>query len=413
MKKFKGSNANVIKQQNRALIVNIIKQKGGVSRAELSKLTGLSRGGITPIVSELLEMKLIEETGVELTESGRRPITLELNPSAGYAIAVDWTRKDYTAAIVDFTGNIITEEKYTFVVDDTLDNIINRLKGTIARLLNRPEAERMIGIGVVAPGPLDIKKGIILTPPNFWGWFNIPIKDILTEEFGLPVFLDNNANAHALAEKHYGKGKEYHKFIHMVIDEGIGAGIILDDEIYRGKGGFGSEIGHISIDMEGPKCECGNYGCIELYATIPQILSHINNYAEIETPSSYLTRIRSERLIEWEDILRGLEIEDSVCINLMRKEAIYLGNALVTLINVLEPEAIILGSKIAKAGKYILEPLKEYVSNRTVTRNFQKVEIFLSNLPKASLIGGAMLVIQNFINSGNYEELCNRSVLNK
>ena len=400
-----GNNSNVMKQKNRVLILNMIKQQGGISRAELSKLTGLSKGGITPIISELLHMKLIVESGVSLTDSGRRPIILELNPSGCYAIAIDWTRKNYTAAIVDFTGNIVAEEEYWFVENDTLNNILDQLKGTINHFLERPEAGRIAGIGVVAPGPLDITKGVILSPPNFWGWLNIPIKAILDEAFSLSVFLDNNANAYALVEKNYGKGKEYHNFIYVVIDDGIGAGIILEDQIFRGKGGFGSEIGHISINMEGAKCECGNHGCIEVYATIPQMMKYINNYAELGMPSSFLTDIRSRRWIKWDDILRGLEMEDLVCINIMRKEALYLTNVLITLINVLEPEAIFIGSEIAKAGKFILEPLKEYVLSSTVTRKFQATEIFLSNLSQASLIGGAMFVIQSFIDRGNYEEL--------
>ncbi|HHY82903.1 MAG TPA: ROK family transcriptional regulator [Clostridiales bacterium] len=403
MQKFLGNNSNIMKQKNRALILNMIKDESGISRAELSKRTGLSRGGITPIINELLSMGLIVETGVSVTDSGRRPITLELNASGCHAIAVDWTRKNYTAAIVDFTGRIVTREQYWFVENDTLDHILNRLKETIGNLLYQSKAKRMAGIGVVAPGPLDIYTGVILSPSNFWGWLNIPIKQILEDTFHLPVFLDNNANAYALAEKNYGRGREYHNFIYMVVDEGIGAGIIIDDRLYRGKGGFGSEIGHISINMDGPKCECGNNGCIEVYATIPQIMRHVNNYAELGMPSSYLTGIRSHRLINWNDILYGLQIGDSVCLNIIRKEAVYLGNILVTLTNVFEPEAIFIGSDIASAGKHLLDPIKEYLHDRTVTKKIHKTDLFLSNLEHASLIGGAMLVIQNFIDRGSYD----------
>lgn len=403
MQRFLGNNSNIMKQRNRALILNMIKEEGGISRAELSKRTGLSRGGITPIINELLGMELIAETGVSVTDSGRRPIILELNASGCHAIAVDLTRKKFTAAVVDFTGRIVTQEQYWFVENDTLDHILKRLKETINSLLSQSRAKRIAGIGVVAPGPLDIYTGVILSPPNFWGWLNIPIKQILEDEFRLPVFLDNNANAYAMAEKNYGRGREYHNFIYTVVDEGIGAGIIIDDRLYRGKGGFGSEIGHISINMEGPKCECGNNGCVEVYATIPQIMRQVNNYAELGIPSSYLTEIRSRGLLNWNDILHGLEIEDPVCLNLIRKVAVYLGNILVTLINVLEPEAVFIGSDIAGAGDHILEPVKEYLYGRTVTKDIHKTDLFLSNLKHASLVGGAMLAIQHFIDSGSYE----------
>ena len=410
MIKLKGSNSNAIKQQNRALILNIIKQGKGVSRAELSKMTGLSKGGITPIINDLLSMGLIEEAGVVHTDSGRRPTLLKLKPSGASAIVVDWTRKNYTAAIVDLKGNIVVEEVYSFLHNEVLENVLNNLKNTIRGFLARPEASRILGIGVVAPGPIDIEKGIVLSPANFHGWSNIPIKDILEEEFNLRVKIDNNANAYALAEKNYGRGKEYSKFMHIAVDEGIGAGIYLDGYIYRGNGGFGSEIGHISINIDGPVCECGNNGCLEVYATIPKILEHINIYTELGVPSDYLINIRKKRLIEWNDIIEGLEKGDEVCIRLMEKEAQYLGNVLITLINLLEPEAIIMGSKISSAGKFILEPLKRYVSQRTVTREFQKCHIFISDLPKASLKGGAMLILQDFIDSGNYEEYYNATL---
>ena len=170
------------------------------------------QGGITPIINELLGMELIAETGVSVTDSGRRPIILELNASGCHAIAVDWTRKKFTAAVVDSTGRIVTQEQYWFVENDTLDHILKRLKETINSLLSQSRAKRIAGIGVVAPGPLDIYTGVILSPPNFWGWLNIPIKQILEDEFRLPVFLDN-ANAYAMAEKNYGRGREYHNFI--------------------------------------------------------------------------------------------------------------------------------------------------------------------------------------------------------
>ena len=148
-------NAKIFRQQlqyyearNRALILNMIKEEGGISRAELSKRTGLSRGGITPIINELLGMELIAETGVSGTDSGRRPIILELNASGCHAIAVDLTRKKFTAAVVDFTGRIVTQEQYWFVENDTLDHILKRLKETINSLLSQQELRELPESGI-------------------------------------------------------------------------------------------------------------------------------------------------------------------------------------------------------------------------------------------------------------------------
>ena len=396
----KGSNVNSIKTDNRALLIRVIKEHDGISRADLAKVTSLSKGGITPIINELLKMGIIHETGTINTESGRKPIQLKINPSGCYAIVVDWTRKDITVALVDFTGNIISITVYKFLQEDSLDYIVNVIKSRIAEILNTYKDKRIIGIGVVAPGPLDYKSGTILSPPNFRGWSNIPIALMLEKEFNIPVFVDNNSNAHALAEKNFGLLRHYNHCIHIVVDEGIGAGIILNDNIFRGAMGFGSEIGHITINMKGPQCKCGNIGCLEVYATIPKLLEKANNV------SCNIDDVRSTAL-EWEDIINGLKDGNEFYMGILKEEAQYLGNALVSLINLFDPQIIVIGSILAMAGEYITKPLKDFIENKIIARNFNLPGIYTSSLKQASLKGGATIVFEHFISGdmGIYEKI--------
>lgn len=399
----KGSNVSSIKQSNRALLLNTIKESGGASRTELSKLTGLSKGGITPIINELLEMRLIKETDIINTDSGRKPIQLEINPHGCHSIAIDWTRNSYAVALVDFRGDIVDIIKNDYSGSQSQDAVLRGIENSIANIMGKHSKKKIVGIGAVVPGPLDYKKGVILSPPNFHGWSNISIGSILEKKFNLPVFLDNNANAHALAEKNFGPGKQYNNFISIVVDEGIGAGIIINDAIYKGNIGLGSEVGHITIDMNGPECKCGNIGCLEVYATIPRLLEWVNN--QLKSVSDYAASDYED--MNWDQFILKLKSNDALCLIAMQREAQYVGNALVTLTNLFEPQAIIIGSQLAMADKYITKPLKEFVYNKTIAREFYIPEIYTSNLSYASLKGGATIVMDHFIsgNLGQYEEL--------
>lgn len=410
MNDLKGSNCNSIKMNNRALLVDIIRKNHAISRAKLSLVTGLSRGGITPIISELIGLGMIRECGTSdksTGSSGRKPTYLEINPSRFYVIAIDFKRKDYIIGLVNFNGDIVYSDRYDFSISDTLESILCNLFNSIHKLLCDKKECKVIGIAVTAPGPLDYKNGVIISPPNFSGWSNIQIKFLLEREFNLPVYLDNNANAFALAEKNYGDAKQYTNFIYLTVDEGIGAGVVIDDRIYRGNGGFGNEIGHITINMNGPKCTCGNYGCLELYGSTPKLVEQVDNAISIGAYSEYLSNIKLQRPIQWDDIVYGLTIKDPLCINILKKETEYIGNALVSVINMIEPQAIIIGSKLAGCGDYIINPLKSFLRERTMTRNIQLPVISVSRLKNGSLIGGASMAIENFIKGGigSYEEI--------
>ncbi|TYP48721.1 ROK family transcriptional regulator [Thermosediminibacter litoriperuensis] len=404
----KGRNASSLKVYNRALLLNIIRKNRGISRIELAKMTGLTKGGITPIISDLLRLKIIRECGTFNTPSGRRPVGLEINPHRFSVIALDFKRVKYTLGLVNFGGEIEYVEEYQYRDVDTFENIFEQMFSSIYDLLIKNEGKKIIGIGVTAPGPLDYKNGVIVCPPNFFGMENIPIKRIFQEKFNLPVYLDNNANAFALAEKHYGSAKDYRDFIYLAVDEGIGAGVVINETIYRGRGGFGSEIGHTTIDINGPRCSCGNYGCVELYASVPNLVKRIDSaVASGRSNSAFLSRIRAKRPLEWNDVLKGLNLGDPVCREHMEKEAEYLGAIIVTAVNLLEPQAVIIGSKLSACGEHILNPLKKYVYARSVTRNIHKPDLYASNMSYGALVGGATMVINHFVDGdlGEYEEI--------
>jgi glucokinase len=214
-----------------------------------------------------------------------------------------------------------------------------------------------------------------------------------------------------MAEKYYGKGRKYRNFITIVVDEGIGSGVIIDNKLFRGSSVYCNEFGHISIEREGLKCTCGNIGCVEMYAALPKIIAQLEHSLDIGASSSFFGEIRNTRHISWEDILEGLRQDDMLAKRLLQKVAELIGGALVSAINLLEPEAVILSSKIAQAGNAILNPLKSYVKDRIVTRSFECPDIMVSEVEDASLAGGAAIVFEHFIKAdfGEYEKVLSTS----
>ena len=404
MSVVKGSNASAVKQHNRSLILNLIAGSDAVSRAELSRATGLSKGGITPIINELLDLALILESRPASNRSGRNPILLTINPGTCAMAAIDWRRTGIQVALTDSVGTVTAKEQYTFTPADTPSSIAETAIELLRPLVDASPS-KVIGIGVVTPGPIDRSTGCVRNPPNFHGWQNIPVRDTFHAEFGIPVLLENNANAYGVAEKNFGRGKDYNTFMSINVDDGIGSAIILNKQLYLGMRGLGNEFGHVSVDMNGAPCHCGSTGCVEMYASLPRLLAQLETSLDLGAESSFYAARTNGRSIEWSDVLAGLEAADSLSVRLMHKEAEYLGCALVAAINLIEPEAVILGSQIADAGAHIVGPLEAYIRQKAFSRELQVPDIFTSDMVDASLSGGAAMVFEHFVDGdlGTYE----------
>lgn len=386
MGKYLGKNMTALKQQNRSAILRAIRRENGATRIMLSKVTGLTKGGLTPLVEEMLQLGLIKETSSEKTKSGRRPVKLEACPSCCCTVAVDWTRTHMRAAIVDFAGAIQATVSRPVPAKMTNAEALHILTDLIAETMAGKPLP--IGIAVVAPGPLNHAAGTILNPPNFGEIHDLSVVAELEQRFSLPVFLDNNANAHALAEKDYGYGLLHDSFLHLVVDEGIGGGMVMAGKLYRGAMGYGSELGHMTIEHEGLPCPCGNRGCAEQYASIPALL------AAAKQP-------------DLAAMLQCIREGETACLAAMALEAGYLSSLLVSAINLFAPEAIVLGSEIAKAEDAIADAIKKELAQRCFYPAAKDLPVYFSKVEHPSLRGGAALVFDAFLDGalGDYEQV--------
>ncbi|MCX7842361.1 MAG: ROK family transcriptional regulator [Clostridia bacterium] len=387
------SNLSTIKNNNRSLILRVLNAMGQVSRADLARITGLTKTSITNIAGELIKEGLVYETGTADSPSGRKPIMLNLNEQALNAIGVYISRDFVYTNIANLKGKVMMEEKLSLDFTENEHSLLSKIFSSIERLLADSAVERtkILGAGVASIGPLNIKEGIILDPPNFRGLRSIHIVNALEERFGLKVFLDNDMNASAIAEKLFGNAKNVSNFIYIGITNGIGAGIFLNNEIFRGLNGFAGEIGHTTVDMRGERCPCGNLGCLELYASIPNAVNEV----KASTGNGASGSFTQTENITWSGIVDAAKAGDRLCIRVIDKLTYYISVGIVNTVNSFDPETIFLGHDIALAGELVLKPLNDMVNRSFMFRNSEHVNIELSKFGVYSPCIGAPAIVLN------------------
>lgn len=379
-KAIKGSNIAILKRQNQSLVLSTIKEHGPISRVAIARETGLTKSAISKVVGNLIKAGLVEEVGTDNTIVGRKPVTLKLTTNRYFVIGVGVRRTKISVGIANLEGNITVRKAVFLKRNDTQESILKKIVNLIYRITKDSdmEMEKIIGIGIGSPGPLYAHSGVILSPPNFPGWHNVPLKKLINEEFKVPVFIDNDANVAALAEKWFGNGQGIDNFIYILLDLGIGAGIVINGEIYRGVDGVAGEFGHISISLKGKRCECGNYGCLENFASCLAIVSKVKKLIS-SGKKTILTKMVKGRLedIEIETIIEAARRKDELALQVLGEAARYLSIGIANLVNLFNTKTIILGGRLAQAGEILLEPIRELVKKRvySVTEKDLKITI--------------------------------------
>jgi len=382
-------NAAEMKSFNRRLILEHLRQQGA-SRAELSRKTGLTRAAIGVIADQLLREGILREgrTQQAFGGIGRKSMELEINPDAFYSLGLNISRHSFSVGLSDFAGNTHRHIRKSFDSSMSCGEILDNICVEIDGLLSVPVLPgRFLGMGITSPGPIDARRGMILNPPNFEKWSNVPIVDFFSEKIQGRVLLENNANALALAEKTYGLKGEYVSFLELVVDTGVGAGLIINNELFKGTEGFGNEIGHTTIQINGPRCSCGNYGCVELYASIPNLIATVS-----KTDVS---------LSSWQAIADKAEMGSPTAQAALDLEAEYLACAIVNAVNVLDVQAVVLTGDITCHAEELNTIIGRKVNERFIARGAKKIEILSSRLvPDPVILSSANLIMDSYIRTG-------------
>jgi predicted NBD/HSP70 family sugar kinase len=257
----RGTNLDRVGGFNDAVVLDAIRRTEHLSRVELAEATGLSGQAISNIIRRLLDAGLVREAGRRRSAGLGKPRTLlELEPSGQYAVGVHLDPAVVTVVVLDLTGEVVARRSVGTPYADDPDVLIDRIAATIEDVIEQSGAprERVIGAGIAAPGPIDVERGVVVDPPNLAAWHLVPLRDELGARTGLPVLLDKDVTAAAAAEK-WADG--HGNFVFFYLGTGIGAGLVIGDELVRGSSSNVGEIGHVIVDPDGPVCYCGRRGC--------------------------------------------------------------------------------------------------------------------------------------------------------
>jgi glucokinase-like ROK family protein len=391
-----------VRETNLSFVLRLIHTQSPISRAQLAVITGLNKSTVSSLVDDLLERNLVRETGMNSTGAGRPATLLEINSHAGCIIGVELGVDFVSVAITDFLGNIIWRRKEDADPSEDQKKMINQTLQIVkeAMSIGKKKGQRILGIGLATPGTVDLKEGILIFAPNLH-WRNVPFRKIFSEQTKLKVFIENDANAAAISEHLFGTARQSQDFLFVFAGVGIGGGLFLNGELYRGKNGYAGEIGHSPIMAEPSQtvCHCGNRGCWETYANQYSIIQRVQARLEVKR-TSIIPKLMAEQqsALTISLIKQAADLGDTEARESFIEAGHAMGQGLAGLINIFNPEKIILGGPLSIAGEYLLPAIKETMGRHSMPEIGQQADVVISPFgPDASLIGAIAIVANDIL----------------
>ena len=307
-------------------------------------------------------------------------------------LAIDIGGTKIISAIISQDGQMLAKERFPTLADEGPQAVIDRIFASVDRLLNQSNMKpsQLHSISIAAAGAIDFEKGVVTESPNLPGWHNIALRDIMQEKYELNTFLVNDASAAALGELRFGAGKGVRNLVLLTLGTGIGGGIIIGGELYTGATGGAGEVGHMTVEANGPRCDCGNIGCLESLASGTAVAKEAIERIKSGGKSSLVEMVKGKvEDITAEKVGVAARSGDPLARDIINRAAFYLGVGLVSLVNIFNPEMIVLGGGMAKMGDILLEPARKLVRERAFTMLAQAVRIVTAQLGNEAGIYGA------------------------
>ena len=390
--KITGNN-QYLKELNKATVLDLIRQNKRLSRKELADLTGLSPTACGSITRELIKDGFLHETGQGESTGGRKPVMLELKPNSYYAVGFDIGMSELKMVIADITAKVLVQKQFEYSPGISVEKVIKFIGEKFFEVISNEKlsVDKFIGSGLSIPGILDRRTNKIIIAPNL-AWNEVDLGTEISEALGMPAYIENEAMCSAICEHWIGKCSNIENFICINIESGIGAGIFIGESIYRGYSGSAGEIGHLIVKENGRLCGCGNRGCLETYASIRHMLREINERVQ----KGYSSDIINPGMgtLSWDKIVEAAYKGDELCLQVLKKGAIYTGYAVAFLINTLNPEAIVLKC-FKEYAPLVMDTLIKTVNENALKYPVSKVKIFTSEFGmNSSALGAAMIPIR-------------------
>lgn len=313
-------------------------------------------------------------------------------------IGIDLGGTKLRAALLDEEGQVLAHTSLPTEASRGLEHVLNNIEQVINTVVETFDVTQVLGIGIGACGPLNPKTGVVYAPPNLPGWSNVPLRNILERRTGLPVFLGNDANLAALGEYTFGAAKNYRHAVYITVSTGIGAGIIEDGQILNGAKGSAGEIGHMTIQVDGPACNCGNRGCLEALASGTAIGRRARTLLTETSRPSLLRQLCADNPnnVNAEMVERAARQGDEVGLELLLQTAVYLGVGVTNALHLYNPEIVVIGGGVSRMGDILFEPLRAEVEKRTMFAFRHDVPVVPTQLgDDIGLYGAVALVMAN------------------
>lgn len=380
-------------------LLSLIYSHERLSRTQLAGITGYSNFLISKLSDHLLKRDLISEVGAGVSSGGRPPTLLAINPHIGRVIGVHVGTINLRAVLTNLSGDILACRIDKSRVEDGPKEALQHMLNVVRDVLRegRVKEKGLSGIGIGIGGVLDREKGTMLSWPRIPSWLDVPVKDIVQRNLKTYVEIDDKSRTMALAEKRFGKAKDAKEFVYLSLGAGTGAALFLNGQLYTGKGGFAGEFGHTTIDERGPLCSCGNRGCLEVMVSASRII-HQAEEALAAGLSTELYRIAHENgnKLDFDSIARAAEANDRFSLALLAEVSLHVATGVTSLINLLNPELIILGGgMIQGAGHWLLPSIRRLVRERAMLNPVKQMSIELSVLREIDWARGAALLVSH------------------
>ncbi len=342
-----------VRALNRRLLLRLLREQGPTSRTDLADLSGLSNGAVTRIVGELIDEGFLVEQSVGVSTGGRRPVLLDLDTSARVVAGLKLMDDAILAVLVDIKGAVVADGRIPLRSHDT-KVVMGRAVHAVESLLDGIGAarDRLAGVGLCMPGAIDWQSGVCKLSP-FFGWRDVRVAEMLHDRMRVPVSVDNDVNALAVAESLFGRGRRARDFAVITVGRGVGAGLVYNGGVYRGHSGGAGEFGHLVSELGGRACECGKRGCLEAYVGEHALMSRVHelggHYAELDL-AGFIALAQA-----------GDADAARIYADLPRR----LGAAIANLVNLLNPELVVLGGEAGFLTEQFVEELRPHIAEHT------------------------------------------------
>jgi predicted NBD/HSP70 family sugar kinase len=390
-----GTNLLWLGDLNQSRVLDAIRRAETISRVELAEQTGLTAQSVSNIVRRLLDADLVLEAGRRSSRGGKPATMLRLNATAYYAVGMHIDPATTTVVVTDLRGQVIARARRSTPSAQGPSRVIDSLVRGVRQIVERSgvPVDRLLGLGVATPGPIDAGGGFVMEPPNLPGWHTVPLREALAEGTELPVTIDNDATAATIGERWAGGDRRDADMAFVYIGTGIGGGLVLEGQLYRGTSWNAAEIGHITVDPQGPACPCVSRGCLECYLAPHAVAAEVARRRGESVPE---LRRGSTRSIEaYRRACKDAERGEEAASGTIRSAGQRLGQAAVTLLNVLDVPLVVLGGwGITHVGPSYAAAVREALEERAIARAVREVRVETSVIGEdAGAIGAASLVL--------------------